>query len=215
MWSVEDMKILDFFEFRYELYFGLAMMTILNIAINKVLQEKINWRHSLIGYVLFFYFILTFSSVTSFPTILEWKRLLNLDESIYNPNVNLIPFNDKMDFSFFMNIIWFIPIGFLLPVMSKKYQNFADTFIFGFILSLTIELGQLFLLYRVSDVNDLITNSFGISLGWLIFWLVHKLSNNLSTNLTKFSSVNENIITKYEPYWYLFLAALSVFLFGI
>lgn len=208
------MKILDFFEFRYDLYFGLAMMAILNIAINRVLQEKINWRHSLIGYVLFFYFITTFSSVTSFPTLLEWKRLLNLDESIYNPNVNLIPFNDKIDFSFFMNIIWFIPIGFLLPVMGKKYRKFADTFIFGLTLSLTIELGQLFLLYRVSDVNDLITNSFGVSLGWLIFGLVHKFSKERSINLMKFSSVNENIVIKYEPYLYLFLAALSVFLFG-
>lgn len=66
-----------------------------------------------------------------------------------------------------LNIALFIPLGFLLPLLWRQYRSLAALAAFGFALSLAIELSQLFVL-RATDVNDLITNTLGAVLGWLL-----------------------------------------------
>ena len=68
----------------------------------------------------------------------------------------------------FLNILLFIPLGFLLPFLWKKYQSLRTTILFGFALSLSIELLQI-LTYRATDINDIIANTFGAALGYFIF----------------------------------------------
>lgn len=84
--------------------------------------------------------------------------------------INLIPFRDGISLSMILNVVMFMPLGFLLPLLWKEYQSLVRTAIIGFCFSCGIEFCQLFN-RRVSDVDDLLMNTLGAILGWLI-WIV-------------------------------------------
>lgn len=66
-----------------------------------------------------------------------------------------------------LNVLLFVPLGFFLPVFGKRYANLLWTVLFGFCFSLAIELMQIFT-FRATDINDLMTNTFGAAIGWCI-----------------------------------------------
>ena len=82
-------------------------------------------------------------------------------------NLNLIPIVGMIsDFkNSLLNILLFVPLGAMLPVLWNKFRTQKHTVTFGFCLSLSIELLQM-LTFRATDVNDLITNTFGTFLGF-------------------------------------------------
>ena len=77
-------------------------------------------------------------NIVGIPTLDEYKRLLQLGETFFNPNVNLIPFSDGFSLSFILNIFLFIPFGFLCPLISKSYERIRNTFLIGMGLSFVI-----------------------------------------------------------------------------
>ena len=91
----------------------------------------------------------------------------------WHPAVNLIPFTDEKDLRFFLqvvlNAVLFLPFGFLLPVLWRKCRSWKSTVAAGFLTSLGIEILQLFC-YRATDVDDLIMNTLGTFLGYIIAW---------------------------------------------
>ncbi len=84
-------------------------------------------------------------------------------------NINLVPFaymfSDYKSTS--LNVLLFLPLGFLLPVLWAVFGKVYWTVLFGFCTSLLIELLQLFT-FRATDVNDLMTNTLGAALGWCL-----------------------------------------------
>lgn len=99
----------------------------------------------------------------------------------FDVNLNLIPFAYMFsDYgNSLLNVLLFVPLGFLLPVLWQQFRSFSRTARFGFLCSLSIELLQLFT-YRATDVNDLITNTVGTVLGWCLGRLVLKLFPSLA-----------------------------------
>ena len=83
-------------------------------------------------------------------------------------NLNLIPFIGMIaDFkNGILNILLFIPLGITLPVLWDKFRTLKFTLLFGFGMSLAIELLQA-LTFRATDVNDLITNTLVTRVGFL------------------------------------------------
>ena len=75
----------------------------------------------------------------------------------------------------------FIPLGFLLPFLWKKYQKLTPTLLFGFLFSLFIELSQLITL-RATDIDDLIANTLGALIGYLIWKIYMKIFNKSLEN---------------------------------
>lgn len=67
-----------------------------------------------------------------------------------------------------LNIILFVPLGIMLPFLWRKFRTLRATMLFGFGMSLSIEILQI-LTYRATDINDLIANTFGTVLGYFIF----------------------------------------------
>lgn len=86
----------------------------------------------------------------------------------FDPNINLIPLLGIVDDfrNSLMNVLLFVPLGVLLPLIWRKYRSFWKTAMFGLILSMTVELAQMFF-GRATDINDLITNTCGAMLGFL------------------------------------------------
>ena len=94
----------------------------------------------------------------------------------FDQNINLAPFAYMFsDYrNSLLNVLLFVPLGFFLPVLWKRFRSFLWTGLFGLSFSLTIELLQLFTL-RATDINDLMTNTTGTILGWLLGRLMLKL----------------------------------------
>lgn len=87
----------------------------------------------------------------------------------FDCNVNLTPFAYMFsDYrNSLLNVLLFVPLGFFLLVLWKRFRPFWLTALFGLGFSLTIELLQLFTL-RATDINDLMTNTAGTILGWCL-----------------------------------------------
>ena len=87
----------------------------------------------------------------------------------FAPNINLEPFAYMFsDFTnSFLNVILFVPLGFLLPLLWSRFKNPLRATLFGLLFSVGIEVLQLFTL-RATDINDLMTNTLGAFVGWII-----------------------------------------------
>jgi glycopeptide antibiotics resistance protein len=81
----------------------------------------------------------------------------------------------------FGNVALFVPLGFLLPLLSTRYRRFALTAAVGLSVSVSIELLQLAMLLmlmsrRSVDVDDVILNVTGACLGYAIWRGAHALA---------------------------------------
>ncbi len=91
----------------------------------------------------------------------------------WEPNISLIPFSDEtgwLGVQRVLNAVMFAPFGFLLPVLWCKCRKWKVTVLAGFLLSLTIEILQMFC-FRATDVDDLLMNTLGAGFGYFAAWL--------------------------------------------
>ena len=87
----------------------------------------------------------------------------------WEPILNLIPFQDEKNLNFVMQVglyaAMFVPFGFMLPLIWKRYRSGVKTVLAGFLLSLSIEVIQLFS-FRATDIDDLLMNTLGAAIGY-------------------------------------------------
>jgi glycopeptide antibiotics resistance protein len=87
------------------------------------------------------------------------------------------------------NIIGFIPFGIFLPFLLPWFRHIFKTLVAGLVLSLGYELTQLKFGLGVFDVDDLILNTAGCIVGYVVFkigwWLFagNKQQTNVVTDL--------------------------------
>ena len=95
---------------------------------------------------------------------------------------NLVPFRGMVPDlrNCVLNILLFLPLGFLLPVLRNEYRKARKTVGIGIGISGAIEVLQIFT-YRATDINDLITNSLGAALGFLLWKLLPAKKESLSS----------------------------------
>ncbi len=112
---------------------------------------------------------------------------------------NLIPlidiFNSPVEYikNTILNVLLFMPMGFLLPVIWKDYRSIRKTVFTGLAVSIMIELLQIFT-FRLTDIDDLITNTFGTFLGYecgklFSFRLPWKIRRNHKNTSVKYKPV--------------------------
>lgn len=101
-------------------------------------------------------------------------------------HLHLIPFSDGFDlFSDSLNLLLFVPFGIFLPLLWTQMNHSIRMAAAGFSFSLLIELSQL-LNNRYTDINDLILNTLGTMLGFLLYrlWRRHKAGPEHPESLT-------------------------------
>ena len=116
------------------------------------------------------------------------QPLVLVKSKILTPRVNLIPFVYLFDYpvlreallNLIGNITMFIPLGIVWPCVFKKLNSHAKVIGAGISVSLLIELLQLPFYDRVSDIDDLILNSTGFILGYLIYLLSKFITGKLN-----------------------------------
>lgn len=81
------------------------------------------------------------------------------------------------------NVLAFAPLGFLLPMLNKKYRKFIIMLLISCLFSLSIELIQLSFKVGSFDVDDIFLNTIGGVIGYLAFSLIYKKCNLLRKSL--------------------------------
>ena len=83
---------------------------------------------------------------------------------------------------FIENIIMFIPMGILLPGAFKKFRNPIICILTCTILSCLIEYIQYLFKLGYAEIDDVVTNTLGGAIGWLIWgvlWLICLIIKNI------------------------------------
>lgn len=78
------------------------------------------------------------------------------------------------------NIAAFIPFGFFLPIMSRKCRSLFYMVFFSFECSLMVEVLQLVSKVGCFDVDDLLLNTIGGAIGYLIFATLQQVRRRLN-----------------------------------
>lgn len=164
-------------------FFVLALFQIL------IEKNKVSIGHKIVTFIYTFFVVAIFVA-TGVPSF----NSLHFDATI-----NYVPFYDVVGnfIQYLLNLILFVPFGFLLPALWTKYQTSKRTIFTGFGLSLLIEISQLFC-YRTTDVDDLIMNTLGTSLGFMLFKIFSKKKPELIKEICLTEDVSNDRIIKFE-----------------
>lgn len=130
-----------------------------------------------IAVIFFAFYVIGVFHFTGVGTLYDG---LTYQWEINKNQINLIPFsNDINVVPYLLNILLFVPLGILTPFIWDKMNRFAYLFVAGFTLSLCIELSQL-LNNRRSDIDDLILNTFGTIIGFVLYKIWCKFAKGKS-----------------------------------
>lgn len=77
------------------------------------------------------------------------------------------------------NVLIFVPFGFFMPIGSR-FRSFLATAFYGFGISLCVELFQLVIKVGSFDVDDLLLNTVGSILGYMLFILCDGIRRKFS-----------------------------------
>ncbi|MDE6567907.1 MAG: VanZ family protein [Lachnospiraceae bacterium] len=66
------------------------------------------------------------------------------------------------------NVVCFIPFGFVIPILTRK-QTALRMFLLGMSASVLVELLQLVSMLGTFDVDDIILNTLGVLIGYVLF----------------------------------------------
>ncbi|WP_270507380.1 VanZ family protein [Paraclostridium sordellii] len=114
----------------------------------------------------------TFLGVDGIINIIPFKETVNiLRDGIHN---------NRIIKGIILNVIYFIPLGFLLPLLFKKINNFLKIILISTITSSLIEIIQLFTIFSVSNIDDVIFNIIGSAIGLICFKLFEKIVKKLN-----------------------------------
>lgn len=172
---------------------SMLMLTPVILMLVKAQGRKIRSIHT-IGVFLYVCVLAGIFSVTGIPNIKYWR----LDFSY-----NVIPMVDIFSSTtqYLLNVLMFIPVGFLLPFLWERYQGIKQVLKFGCFLTMFIETAQIFT-FRTTDIDDILTNLLGALLGYLLAWVLIK-GCRLSCPLCKGAEIEEK-----NGQWMYFLAVL-------
>ena len=159
--------ILSFFTY---IIIAFIILFITKLIINK--GKLINKKRELIIITFFSYVIGVLSQAlklgnkeTSFINLVPFKIIIRDIKSLINGDYLIFLIN------IVGNILLFIPIGILVPMLWKIKDRYV--ILIGFLISLSIEITQLYL-GRVTDIDDLILNTSGVIIGLLVYKCVNK-----------------------------------------
>lgn len=158
--------------------------------------KKSKASHCVWVYIFLLYVWMVFQ-VTGVGTIGD---ILRKETELMPGGVNLRPF-DSIGIGYVMNIIMCVPFGFLLPFIWKQCRDIRKTVLAGALFSLAIEITQLFN-WRATDIDDLVANTCGALLGYLIWKVFVKIcGDHLKTDEEE----------KHEAATYIVISILGIF----
>ncbi|EDZ53986.1 VanZ family protein [Bacillus thuringiensis] len=196
----------------YTYFFTIIFCVLFQIGFYFKAKRNISIRHFLWVYVFLFYLSLVYK-VTQIATVWDISRY---ETWIRVSQINLTLFDTAGSTTYLLNIVLFMPFGFLLPTIWPQFRKMKNTVCAGFLFSLAIELNQL-LNNRITDIDDLFTNTLGAIVGYVLYTALFKL---ILKREEKEFDTNSPLVIKYEVVFCLvcsFVGAMLIYhpaLFG-
>lgn len=141
-------------------------------------HEKIRISHEFWVTVFAFYVFLLFALTVFRDGYFLWqfKFYWNRPMSAINfeplvKTLKLLNGQSQLDFFYnlYGNIVWFVPMGFFIPALGKKNRGFLKVILIGALVSISIESLQFVLNTGVTDIDDVIFNTIGAAVGYLLY----------------------------------------------
>lgn len=200
----------------YTYFFTIMFCILFQIGFYFKAKNNISIRHFLWVYVFLFYLSLVYK-VTQIATVWDISRY---ETWIRVNQINLTLFDTAGSTTYLLNIVLFMPFGFLLPTIWPQFRKMKNTVCAGFFFSLAIELNQL-LNNRITDVDDLFTNTLGAIIGYVLYKVLYTaLFKLILKREEKKFDTNSSLVVKYEAIFCLvcsFVGAMLIYypaLFG-
>lgn len=161
----------------YTLFFIFLRMLWLRLK-----HKKSTFSHEFWLAVFAFYVFLLYSLTVFRDGYFLWQFKFYWHRSL--SEINLVPFietfkllngQSPLDFFYnlFGNIVWFIPMGIFIPALGKKNRGFWRVVLIGATISVSIEAFQFVLRTGVTDIDDVISNTIGTAIGFLLYFICH------------------------------------------
>lgn len=83
------------------------------------------------------------------------------------------------------NVIGFMPLGMLIPILAKNLWSFWKVGVLSFEISLIVEVSQLILQVGCFDVDDMILNTLGSLAGYALVFLINRRWERLLEGKTR------------------------------
>lgn len=100
-------------------------------------------------------------------------------EPIFEKTISFVPFsaplgNPRLWAYFFENIMMFVPYGIIIPILSSYMERWYSCLVLGICSSILIECSQYVTSRGKAQIDDVLLNSAGMLIGWIIFRLISK-----------------------------------------
>lgn len=143
----------------WKLFFAIYILVVIKVIIFKYPCEELlaiaaSWRRGVI------FEGLGTANFTPFKTIkmyIDYSYKLNSVENLAG------------------NVLVFVPFGFLFPFVAREGERFFVMLLNAFVFVMGIEVFQLFSAFGAFDVDDILLNCLGASLGFGVYCLVRLL----------------------------------------
>lgn len=152
--------------------------------------------------LLFCSYMIMLISITFFPMPIQRELIEHLRESNFLNN-NYVPLKTVLPFMgdtatklrpIVGNVILFVPMGLLVPLLYSKMSSFRRVTAVGFLASVMVEFLQLCLSfltgpYRVTNIDDVILNTIGTIMGFIVFRISIVTREALRGRLFKYTTL--------------------------
>lgn len=164
---------------------GMLILAVFYLPFYFLLRKKVPLLRQ-IAYFIFVVCVLVILTPTVFTTIFN-NLMGGGGIAAERRFLNIIPFSfiteswsmsaTKKFTQELANVIMFMPQGFIFPIAFKKGRRLWKTAICMMSFSFLIEFVQYFI-GRSADIDDIILNTFGGVLGYLVFYIFSRLFKN-------------------------------------
>lgn len=91
------------------------------------------------------------------------------------------------------NVIGFIPLGILFPLLFRRLRMGWRTILAVFSVSLGFELLQLIFRLGIFDVDDLILNTAGGIVGYVVYWIARSIRRYTASEIARPKSLAQTV----------------------
>ena len=181
---------------------------------NVVKNKRINIAREIILFIFFVYFLFLLLLTIFKGGRIEFSNQFN--SFMYREHgllgiINIVPIKETINTfmhsetgmrnslrNLIGNILVFMPLGFFIPLLFDKFNNFKKVLKVGCLSSLAIELSQLFVGSNVCDIDDVIYNTLGALAGFICYKTFETIIKkvNLKNKLDKIRDFETNNILK-------------------
>lgn len=153
------------------------------VIVDVLKREQITLLQIFIQLSFYIYLFVVFSLTIYFILFREltWHTMIDMVYYRINNGIgfNLTPFTIFNYYSFLDrqiigNLIMLLPLGIYLPLLYKKISSFMRVMFVAILFSASIEIIQLLVSNRGADIDDVILNSIGAGIGYILYKIIRE-----------------------------------------